>query len=187
MAMRSVVMSPRMFPVRPTSTRSRPRSEPLTVPRITISRASTSAEILPCGPIVTRPSTTWIEPCTSPLITNEDVTIPPEGCTTSAVIPATLRTGSGRGGAGTSETGDDGLGSSGLRHMGSSQPKLRSQGAGATAKQPGEDGRLRTIIYANTAVYGLLFLGAKCFQTGTGADCSRNATRERVKDLSAPK
>src|SRR6267143_3165318 len=62
-----------------------------------------------------------------------------------------------------------------------------AKGLGRPQKQPGEDGRLRTIIYANTAVYGLLFLGAKCFQTGTGGDCSRNATRERVKDLSAPK
>jgi len=66
MAMRSVVMSPRMFPVRPTSTRSRPRSEPLTVPRIhNLTRFHIRGN-LPCGPIVTRPSTTWIEPCTSP-------------------------------------------------------------------------------------------------------------------------
>src|SRR5712692_7086196 len=80
---------------------------------------------------------------------------PPDGCTTSAVSPATLRTGAVRGAAGTSDAGDDGLGSSGLRHMGSSQPNLRSHRAGANAKQPEEDGRMRTIIYGHSVVYGL--------------------------------
>ena len=79
------------------------------------SRASTSAEILPCGPTVTRPSERWIVPCTSPsmykssrprispLINNEEVMTPPDGCTTSAVSPATLRTGGSTRGAGRRE------------------------------------------------------------------------------------
>ena len=50
----------------PISTRSRPRTAPFTFPRTMISRASTSAEILPCGPTVTRPSERWMVPCTSP-------------------------------------------------------------------------------------------------------------------------
>jgi hypothetical protein len=68
-------------------------------------------------------------PRTSPLINNVEVIIPPEGWTTSAVRPATLRTtGSVRGGAtgledgaeadaGVSAAGAAGFASSGLRHM----------------------------------------------------------------------
>src|SRR6266403_4475594 len=57
-----------------------------------------------------------------------------------------------------------------------------AKGPGRPQKQPGEDGRLRTIIYANTAVYGLLILGLECFQTGTGGHCSGNATREKGQE-----
>src|SRR5579862_8690693 len=74
-------------------------------------------------------------PRTSPLINNVDVIMPPEGCTTSAVSPATLRTagGSTRGAdtgadvgalaVGASAAGAAGLESSGLRHMFFPQPK----------------------------------------------------------------
>jgi hypothetical protein len=144
-AIREVAISPRTSPVEPISTRSRPRNAPNTFPRMIISRASTSAEILPCGPTVTRPVESWIVPCTSPsmyksslprtspLISRVEVMIPPEGCTTSAVNPATLRmTGSTRGGGatgvvdavdagagvGTSAAGAAGFESSGLRHIG---------------------------------------------------------------------
>src|SRR5580693_1889468 len=73
-------------------------------------------------------------PRTSPLINNVDVMMPPEGCTTSAVNPATLRTagGSTRGAdagadvgalVGASDAGTPGFESSGLRHMFFPQPK----------------------------------------------------------------
>ena len=79
--------------------------------------------------------------------------MPPEGCTTSAVSPATLRTtgGSTRGadvgaGVAVSAAGAPGFESSGLRHMFSPNRKLRSYKAGVSAEQPGEDGNLRTIV-----------------------------------------
>src|SRR4029077_561632 len=94
-------------------------------------------------------------PRTSPLINKVDVMMPPEGCTTSAVSPATLRTtgcstrGAGVGvaaGVGASAAGAAGFESSGLRHIFSPNRKLRSHKAGVPAKQPGEDGNLRTIV-----------------------------------------
>ena len=136
--------------------------------RTTISRASMSAEMRPCGPMVTRPSLKLIEPWTSPsmykssrprispLITSDDIIKPPEGCTTSAVNPATLRTGSTRGGGGTSATGESGFGSSCLRHIGLSSstgtPKLQAEGMYYTAQRewftvPGERPRRAASVH----------------------------------------
>src|SRR5580704_5033434 len=147
MAIRDVAISPRTSPVDPISTRSRPRNAPVTFPRTIISRASTSAEILPCGPTVTRPLVRWMVPCTSPstyrsslprtspLISKVDVIIPPEGCTTSAVSPATLRT------TGCSARGA-GVGAGGV---------VGTSTAGACPKRPGEDGNLGTIVRGGVA------------------------------------
>src|SRR5882672_381743 len=103
-------------------------------------------------------------PLISPFMTSVEVTSPPEGCTISAVRPATLRTGASArgGGCGISAPGDAGLESSGLRHMEfSPKPKLRDYRAGAVRKQPGEDGRVRTIIRRTKPVNPL------CFQSDT--------------------
>src|SRR5579862_3089587 len=66
--MRRVTTSPVARPVWPICTRSRACRLPLTSPRTTISRASTSALTRPFGPIVRRPSSRRIFPCTSPSI-----------------------------------------------------------------------------------------------------------------------